>query len=109
MKQLFVKSEGEWLPLIFEDLRWITKSKLKKNYISIHSDKNSFESKMSLSNVLFFLPENEFIRVHNSYIIRLDKITKIGSGFAHVKLEDKRIPVGESFVPELLNRCDFVK
>lgn len=55
-----------------------------------------------------FLPDKEFIRVHNSFIIRVDKISQVGSGFAHVKLGEKRIPVGDSFVVELKKHCNFV-
>ncbi|WP_341900088.1 LytTR family DNA-binding domain-containing protein [Fluviicola taffensis] len=108
MRFVFVKSEGEWLPLFFEEICWITKSSTRKNYISVHSGKEVFESKLSLNAIATILPENQFIRVHNSYIIRLDKITKIGSGFAHVKLGEKWIPVGESFVSDLLKQCDFI-
>lgn len=108
MKHIFVKSEGEWLPLMMEDIHWITKSRSKKNYIAVHAGAAAFESKLSLNAITSLLPEKEFIRVHNSFIIRLDKITKVGAGFAHVKLGEKRIPVGEAFVPELLKWCDFV-
>lgn len=108
MKYLFVKSEGEWLPLIFEEICWITKSSTRKNYISVHSQKDAFESKLSLNAIGTILPENQFLRIHNSYIVRLDKITKVGSGLTHVKLGEKWIPVGESFVSELLECCDFI-
>lgn len=109
MKFLFVKSDGDWVPLILDEICWITKSNTRKNYISVHADQDVFESKLSLNSIAAILPTDQFVRVHNSYIVRLDKITKIGSGFAHVKLGEKWIPVGDSFIPELLDCFDFIK
>lgn len=109
MKHLFVKSEGEWLPLLSNEICWVTKSRLKKNYVSIHYDQSDFESKLSLNMISSLLPKEEFIRIHNSYIIRLDKVTKIGSGLSHVKLGNKLIPVGEAYTQKLIELCDFVK
>ncbi|WP_341900099.1 LytTR family DNA-binding domain-containing protein [Fluviicola taffensis] len=109
MKRIFVKSQGEWSPLIFEEILWITKSKSKKNYVAVQTTHQLFESKFSLTAMQILLPNSEFIRVHSSYIIRLDKITEVESGFAHVKLGLKRIPVGDSFVQTLQEHCSFIK
>lgn len=108
MQRIFVKSQGEWSPLIFEEIHWITKSRSKKNYVAIHTAQHVFESKFSLTAMQMLLPKDEFIRVHNSFIVRLDKITQVESGFAHVKLGAKRIPVGDSFVPTLQEHCNFI-
>jgi len=108
MQRIFVKSQGEWSPLIFEEIHWITKSKSKKNYILVHTTHQVFESKFSLNAFQILLPKNEFVRVHNSFIIRLDKITHVESGFAHVKLGAKRIPISDSCVQTLQEHCYFI-
>jgi DNA-binding LytR/AlgR family response regulator len=45
------------------------------------------------------LPEDEFIRVHKSYIISLSHIDSISGN--RIKLKGEEIPVGETYKMEL--------
>jgi DNA-binding LytR/AlgR family response regulator len=46
------------------------------------------------------LPDNQFIRVHKSFIVSLDFIQEIETEF--VVLEDKKIPIGHRYKENLL-------
>jgi len=48
------------------------------------------------------LPSAVFIRVHRSYIIRIDKIENIDQGNLQVK--NKIIPVSNTYKPKLMDR-----
>jgi len=54
------------------------------------------------------LSPNEFVRVHRSFIVRIDKIVAIDH--ANVVLEDdkRQIPVGGSYKEELQNKINSV-
>jgi two-component system, LytTR family, response regulator len=49
----------------------------------------------------------EFIRIHNSYIVKTSAIAKIEDN--HVFIADKRIPVGEKFKSDFLKHIDKKK
>jgi two-component system LytT family response regulator len=49
----------------------------------------------------------EFVRIHNSYIIKISAITKIEDN--HVFIGDKRIPIGEKFKNDFLVHIDKMK
>ena len=49
----------------------------------------------------------EFIRIHNSYIVKISAITKIEDN--HVFIADKRIPIGEKFKNDFLAHVDKKK
>ncbi len=46
----------------------------------------------------------EFVRIHNSYIVKISAITKIEDN--HVFVADKRIPIGEKFKNDFLKSID---
>ena len=47
------------------------------------------------------LPENQFFRIHKSYIIAIDKIKAIERN--HVVINNERIPIGESYRVDFFN------
>jgi two-component system LytT family response regulator len=61
-----------------------------KDYLQIVSAKKKIMTLQSFKNILEFLPTKDFVRVHNSYIVSIDKIDNI---------ERNRIKIGEKFIP----------
>ena len=52
------------------------------------------------------LPSKEFIRVHRSYFVRIDKIKKISEDI--ILVENKLIPVSKSYKKDLLDRLNLL-
>ena len=52
------------------------------------------------------LPSNEFMRVHRSFIVRLDRITSIEDNT--IVAGDKLIPVGKSYRSKLSGRLNLI-
>ena len=52
------------------------------------------------------LPSDQFLRVHRSYIIRLDKINAIDETL--IVMGKKLIPIGDSYKSELMNQLKFL-
>ena len=48
------------------------------------------------------LPENQFFRIHRSYIVRLDKIKNIEQ--LSVEVNDKALPIGKSYKALLIEK-----
>ena len=54
------------------------------------------------------LPDAEFVRVHRSFIVRLDKITAIEGPNLILENDKKVIPIGGSYKDELGKRLNLV-
>ena len=52
------------------------------------------------------LPKDQFLRVHRSYIVRLDKIDAIEDNTIIIK--KKMIPVGGTYREALMTALDFI-
>ena len=66
---------------------------------TVHSTMKDIESKLGT---------DEFIRIHRSFIVRLDKISTIE--FPNLTLENnkKSIPIGGSYRDDLNSRLNFI-
>ncbi len=54
------------------------------------------------------LPPSDFIRVHRSFIVRIDKIVAIEQPNLILEEDKKVIPIGGSYKDDLANRLNMV-
>ncbi len=90
---VFVKSEYKNIKINFKDILYIEGL---SDYIKIHL--TSGEKILSLQSLKAFyvkLPSNDFLRIHRSFIISLDKIKSIQKN--RVFIGKKELSVGESY------------
>jgi len=87
----------------FEDIIFV---EALDDYVKIHlkSQKN-ITARQSLKNILEKLPENEFIRVHRSYIIPINAIKSIVN--KSIKIDEFIIPIGEKYKEEISKLNSF--
>jgi len=91
---IFVKSDYQNLRIITREILFIEGF---DDYIRIHLDSGkNISTLMSLKSIIEKLPESDFLRVHRSYIIPVNKIKRIYN--QHIQLGDKEIPIGKSYV-----------
>jgi two-component system LytT family response regulator len=88
---IFIKSEKK---LVKIDLRSIVYFEAQKEYISIHTTGKKHIFFKRMKELQHELPHN-FVRVHHSFIVNLDYITRIES--STVILEQSEIPIGDTF------------
>ena len=84
---IFLKSENRIEKVELEDILFIEGM---KDYLRIHTSNRKIMTLQSFSGILTHLPENRFIRLHNSFIISINKIENI---------ERSRIKIGETLIP----------
>lgn len=90
---LFVKSEYESLKVLTKDIMYIEGL---KDYLKINL--STGKSILTLSNfksIMEKLPENAFIRVHNSYIVNINYIDSIQRN--KILISKQRIPISETY------------
>lgn len=62
---------------------------------------------MTMKTIQEFLPGNEFLRVHKSFIVSVSKIKSFNS--EQVVTERKKIPVGRHYRKEFLNQMETLR
>ncbi len=83
----FVKTEYRIQRIDFDDILFVEGM---KEYLRIHTKKEKIMILESFKNLEESLPSDNFIRVHKSYIVALDKI---------VSVEKNKITIGSTIIP----------
>ena len=94
MDYLFVKSEHRLIRILLSDIKYIEGS---NEYIIIHLMKEKpLTTLMRMKNIESMLPENQFMRVHRSFIVNLNQVKVIERN--RIIFDEKiYIPVGEQY------------
>lgn len=98
-RNLFIKTDSLLVSL---DIGSINYLEAYGDYVKIHTDDKTHVVYSKFKSVEDKLSPNEFIRIHRSYIVRLDKIKNIDQG--NLQLGDKILPVSSSYRSGLLER-----
>jgi DNA-binding LytR/AlgR family response regulator len=96
---IFVKVNSILVKLNTREIAFI---EALENYVTIHTDSIKYVVHTTIKGIETKLPKSSFIRVHLSYIARLDKISKIDNNL--ISINDKLIPISRSYKSELMNR-----
>ncbi|MBK6540242.1 MAG: response regulator [Flavobacteriales bacterium] len=102
---LFVKSNSRLVKLRISDIYYI---EALKDYVVINTLSARYTVHSTMKDIEGKLPENEFARVHRSFIVRIDKIVAIEQPNLILENDKKVIPVGGSYKDELAKRLKLV-
>jgi DNA-binding LytR/AlgR family response regulator len=72
------------------------------NYVKLHTIKRTYLASITTSELEKCLPEKNFMRIHKSYIVALDKIDTTEKDFVIIKNE--KLPIGITYKRELSDR-----
>ena len=95
---LFVKTEYRIEKIDLDNILYI---KGMKDYLQIITTDKKIMTLQSFKNIIQFLPEKKFVRVHNSYIIAISKIDNIERN--RIKIRDEMIPISDSYKNDFYN------
>ncbi len=99
IKAIFVRHDGSLVKLKHVDILWL---KGDGNYTTIVSRNSVFSVRNLLKAFEDVLPSDQFIRIHKSYIIRLDEINSINT--KEIKVDKDLVPVGRTYYHGLVDR-----
>ena len=89
---LVVRIESGLVKIDSEKILWL---KAADNYVEVHTKKKTFLVRSTLKSLVDEIPDNEqFLRVHRSYVIRIDKVQNAMAN--SVRINEVDIPVGYS-------------
>lgn len=98
---IFVKTEHKIQKVELEDILYIEGL---KDYISIFTKSERIITLQSMKKMEETLPKSNFMRVHKSYIIALDKIESIER--SRISIASKIIPIGDTYRDEFFKHID---
>ena len=102
---IFVKANSKLIKLNSSDIFFI---EALKDYVVIHTENVRYTIHSTMKDIDKKLIKDEFLRVHRSYIVRLDKIATIEYPNLTLEKVDKIIPIGGSYRDNLNDKINLV-
>lgn len=94
---MFVKDGYETVKIVFEDIIYIEAS---GNYTQIHlNDDKRISTRITINELVDTLPSADFIRIHRTFIVAKNKITKFDR--AQVWIGNQCFPLGATYAQRL--------
>ena len=102
---LFVKSNSRLVKVYLKDIYFV---EALKDYVIINTEFARYTVHSTMKELDKKLGNVEFVRVHRSFIARLDKIQSIDNQNVVLENEKKIIPVGGSYREELMQKLNLL-
>jgi DNA-binding LytR/AlgR family response regulator len=102
---IFVKSKSRQVKLNMSEIYFV---EALKDYVVINLLGSRYTIHSTMKDIERKLSGGDFIRVHRSFIVRLDKIAAIEQSNLVLENEKRTIPIGGSYKEELQNKLKFV-
>lgn len=105
-KEIYVKTEGRYIRLPFDAIAYVENT---GDYVKIVTDATGSRQTHIVYATMKYMEEKlgqQFLRVHRSYIVHLDKIVDIEENTLVVN--QKVIPISRANKPELMNRLNLL-
>ncbi|MCH7401790.1 LytR/AlgR family response regulator transcription factor [Belliella kenyensis] len=95
---IFVRNKGSLVKVKFNDILWM---KGDGNYTTLVTRESVYSLRNILKDFESVLPDGDFIRIHKSYIVRLDEIVAINP--RELTVGKDTVPVGRTYYQNLIN------
>jgi DNA-binding LytR/AlgR family response regulator len=95
----FIKTDNRLLKIRFDDILFV---EALQNYIAIHTAEKKHITYLTFKSLEETLPADQFLKVHKSYIVSIDKVTSISGN--EVTVGQHHIPVSRGLKDEVMDR-----
>ncbi len=102
---LFVKSNSRLVKLKMSDIYYI---EALKDYVVINTLNTRYTIHSTMKDIEAKLQDSDFLRVHRSFIVRIDKIVAIEEPNLILENDKKIIPIGGSYKDDMAKRLNLV-
>ena len=101
---IFVKSNSQFVKINLKEIMFI---EALKDYVVINLLNKRYTIYSTMKDIYVKLGAVDFVRIHRSFIIRLDKISSID--YPNLRLDgiDKFFPIGGSYKEDLMKRIEL--
>ena len=102
-REFFVKQNSHFEKI---DISTICRIEALADYVSLFTDGKRYIIHSTLKGIHSKLPDRDFVRVHKSHIVRVDRISKING--KSVQVEKHTVPLSHSFRKTLFERLNVI-
>lgn len=102
---IFVKANQRLVKIKYSDIYFI---EALKDYVVINTADRRYTIHSTMKDIERKMPDKDFVRVHRSFIVRLDKIKEIDHANVLLDNDKKVIPVGGSYKELLQERLNMI-
>lgn len=95
----FVKQENKFEKIRLEELFFVESM---QNYIQLHTSRGKITTLLTLKNIHQELPSSNFMQVHKSYIVAIDKIDSVEGN--QLVIGEHKIPISRSKREEVMEK-----
>ncbi|CAM1351609.1 LytR/AlgR family response regulator transcription factor [Tenacibaculum insulae] len=96
---MFVRADRKMIKINLNNILYIESL---GDYLKIFTDDATIVTRETMSNLLSKLPINQFLRIHRSYIISIQKISSYTNEF--IEVNKKAIPISRSYKESVLQK-----
>lgn len=100
---IFIKTDSR---LVQVDTRNILYIEALGNYVNVYTSGGKYIVLSTMKDIEARLSPPDFMRVHRSFIVRIDKIESIEDNFIHIN--QKNIPIGKNYKDDLMKSLNML-
>jgi two-component system, LytTR family, response regulator len=100
---VFVKSDSALIKVDIRQVQWV---EALADYVALVTKDKKYVCHSTMKSIESKLPADQFVRVHRSYIVRIDQIDAIED--KTVSVGKKIIPVGGTYRDSLMDRLNLI-
>lgn len=97
-QSIFIKGDKKYHRVSLDNLLYV---EAYGNYSKFHLSQKSILSHEKISELEFTLPQHQFMRVHKSYIVSIEKIEIIEGN--RIIIDGEKIPIGQTYKKKVHN------
>jgi DNA-binding LytR/AlgR family response regulator len=95
----FIKADNKLIKIFFDDILYV---EALQNYVSIHTRIKKYITYLTFKSVEEYLPADQFIKTHKSYIVSSSKIDNIDGN--DIGIGEHHIPISRTTKDEVMQR-----
>jgi DNA-binding LytR/AlgR family response regulator len=95
----FIKCDNKYEKIAYQELLY---GEALQNYVILHTPHKKYITYLTLKNLEEQLPDNQFIKIHKSFIVSIDKIEQIEGN--EIMIQKQKIPISRSLKDEVLQK-----
>jgi DNA-binding LytR/AlgR family response regulator len=101
---IFVKNDNTFVRILLSDIVFLH---AERSYCNIVTEDKTYVQSISMNHVFDQINNKNFVRIHRSHVININKITAIEGNL--VKLGKHQVEMSKSMRDELIGRLTFLK
>ncbi len=96
---VFLRSEGKLHKLLLHEILYI---QAMQNYVQCHTASQRFISHITMKAMEEQLPEDQFVRIHKSYLVNKENISRIDG--VTVEIDGQKLPISRNYKEQAFKR-----